>query len=366
MKKNVLLVSSLLTVCSMVLTILFTLNGELVTNADDDIIWYHYAAVEPTNTNHGSKEFWANSSDNCGSHTLNNPGVECEDRDFSSNELFTSLSTEDDRFIPSLNQQLGVEPCYYPTANIVTYGSYPQTVVTDEVLISSLNKLSMTNVLGYYEHNGHQYEKLTATPCRTNYKFDNGETIVSGKTYYFKVEPVVWRCFSVDGGEAFLASECLLDHQIYHEKSNNYKSSTIREWLNSNFLEKTFADVSLITITSVDNSPDSTYSGVNDFACEPTYDKIFLLCRRDMVKTDYGFSPNPFAGDEARKCITTDYTRAKGAYCPSNDGYSTYWLRSPTTSLSDHVYNVYDDGFLDYYYVGTTSGVRPCLNLKIS
>jgi len=79
----------------------------------------------------------------------------------------------------------------------VYYGTYPQTVVDDSSLISSLNSLTSTNANGYYEFEGEEYAKVVAHPygvsIRPDNKFINGSTIISLKTYYFKVEPIKWR-----------------------------------------------------------------------------------------------------------------------------------------------------------------------------
>jgi len=62
----------------------------------------------------------------------------------------------------------------------VYYGTYPQTVVDDSSIISSLNSLTLTNANGYYEFEGEEYAKVVAHPCQTGYKFINGETITNG------------------------------------------------------------------------------------------------------------------------------------------------------------------------------------------
>lgn len=59
----------------------FATNGE---------VWHHYAAVAPTETTHGSKEFWASSTDGCATHTFTDPGVTCVEHDFSTYDSFAS------------------------------------------------------------------------------------------------------------------------------------------------------------------------------------------------------------------------------------------------------------------------------------
>ena len=98
----------------------------------------------------------------------------------------------------------------------VYYGTYPQTVVDDSSLISSLNSLTSTNANGYYEFEGEEYAKVVAHPYRTGYKFMNGSTIQSLQTYYFKVEPIKWRVLEEADGTYTLLSEYIIDKQVFY------------------------------------------------------------------------------------------------------------------------------------------------------
>ena len=81
---------------------------------------------------------------------------------------------------------------YFTVDNMmyVYYGKYPQTVVTDSNLISSLDSLTSTNTNGYYEYQGEEYSKAVAIPTRLDYRFGDGSTIILNQTYYFKAEPI--------------------------------------------------------------------------------------------------------------------------------------------------------------------------------
>src|SRR5690554_4002518 len=103
----------------------------------------------------------------------------------------------------------------------VYYGTYPQTVVDDSSLISSLNSLTSTNANGYYEFEGKEYAKVVATPYLSVYKFINGSTIQSGQTYYFKVEPIKWRVLEEADGTYTLLSEYIIDKQEFYTSLNN-------------------------------------------------------------------------------------------------------------------------------------------------
>ncbi len=223
----------------------------------------------------------------------------------------------------------------------INYGKYPQTVVSDNSLILALNNLTETNSLGYYEYEGSEYAKLTATPYSSGYKFSDNTTVISGTTYYFKVEPIKWRVISNNDGTIQLLSEYILENQYYHPNtdsrtidgktiySNNYEHSCIRGWLNNEFYNKAFGtlDQSAILTTLVDNSASTTSSSSNSYASNNTNDKIYLLSYQDNLTY--------FNDNASRQAKTTDYSRAKGAYMSTTTSYygnSTWWLRSPDSN----------------------------------
>lgn len=217
-------------------------------------------------------------------------------------------------------------------------GEYPQSKVTDNTLITALNGLSSTNARGYYEYNNNQYAK-----------YDND---------YYLVEPIKWRFLDSGEGKVFVVSDLILDQHRYDGSSNNYENSEIRNWLNNDFLNKAFADQSVIATTSVDNSVASTGLDSNTYVCETTYDKLFLLSRQEAQNANYGFE-----NDADKSAKVTDYAKARGVITSSgdyvNNGY--WWLRSPRSDNSSSAYFVYSDGYITGMVDGLSEnyGVRP-------
>ena len=83
-------------------------NGFSVSAAEDEnTIWKHYAAVAPTFTSHGSKEFWANCSE-IGTHVFKEPtvGKIQEGDDFSKTAYFKELTAADDRYVAKLTPKV--------------------------------------------------------------------------------------------------------------------------------------------------------------------------------------------------------------------------------------------------------------------
>ena len=75
-----------------------------------------------------------------------------------------------------------------------------------------------------------------------------------------------------------------------------------------------------------------------DRSARNTSDKIFLLSEQEVTTSAYGFAAyNVYKGDSngttesSRIRMTTDYSKASGAYQSSTAGYGGWWwLRSPS------------------------------------
>ena len=277
-------------------------------------------------------------------------------------------------------------PQYAPIINddgTVKYGLYPQTHVSDEALIAELNKLTPSEINGWYLHDGEYYAKATARPYNgESYKFDDGAEIVDGNEYWFKCEPIEWQALSGIDGTYYLLSVKLLDTHNYHTDysqrtingaavyANNYEQSSIREWLNGQFYNVAFAlNNAYIQATAVSNNASTTESSTNAYACGDTQDKVYLPSYIDYLNADYGFAANADDGSATRECKTTDYARATGAWCNAtskllNNG--SYWTRSPSGEYNYCAWNVNSAGLLSQYAVdGNSHCVRPCITVYI-
>ncbi|MDD2259221.1 MAG: DUF6273 domain-containing protein [Bacilli bacterium] len=250
----------------------------------------------------------------------------------------------------------------------VYFGSFPQTVVADSNLISSLNSLTSTNTKGYYEYEGCEYMKAKATPYSNIYQFMNGETIKYGTTYYFKVEPIKWRVLEEVDDTYTLLSEYIIDKQIFDNSSNNYENSIMREWLNNVFYNLSFSTLEKTSIltTVVDNSASTTISSSNPNACNNTNDKVYLLSYQEAISSTYGFTLN-----SARTSFTTDLVRAIGVYMAIDSKYyanGNWWLRSPYLFYEFQSMNIDDYGSIQPFNPVYTAaiGARPAIRIIAS
>jgi len=334
--------------------------------------------------------------------------------DFTNNPYYYSIKNtgEVDLLLTSL------EICYSCAprelkGSTTYFGMYPQSEVTDEELISSLNTSAGTlptssnsqawTSYGYYISNSNatsfmwyidltnddnQYRGvyftsyrpyLTNTSSTTGNSFQDDNDYFISIVYWFKYEPITWRVLDVVSGKAFLMANLVLDSQDYYHSSlssrtiggatvhaNNYMHSNTRSWLNDNFYNTAFTTLEQdrIQTTDVDNSVASTGYDTNDYACDNTNDKVFLLSHQEATSATYGLDT-----DTARQRQPSDYAQSQGVWTFTPNGNSGWWLRSPNyfnlygASLARYVHV---NGYVDYYYVDIThNGVVPALWISV-
>ena len=301
----------------------------------------------------------------------------------------------------------------------ITFGSYPQTKVTDSALTATLTNMAGTlptssnsqswTSYGYYisgnvenfmwyidiEQGGEKYRGVYFTSYRPYYttysssesnsnQDNNGYS--TSTVYWFKYEPISWTILSENttDGTALILCDMIIDSQEYYISTssrtidgktvyaNNYAESTIRKWLNETFYNTAFSELQkqIILTTTVDNSVASTGYSTNQYACENTQDKIFLLSAQEVTNTAYGFASSTSTYDTARQKKTTDYAQAQGAYTSTSTDYAGngwWWLRSPRYYYSYYARGVGGDGSVDYsdYVYDSSNGVVPALQIRL-
>ncbi len=265
------------------------------------------------------------------------------------------------------------EQVYTRSGNYIYFGEYPQTIKASDVTVGDV-----ADEDGYYlGSDGERYAKVVADPNSSGYKykFSDNSSVISGNTYYFKVEPIRWRILSESDGNAFILCDSIIANHNYHHTTssttidgqkvyaNNYKYSDIRAWLNDEFYNTAFGALqqALIQTTEVDNSGYSTGYPFNRYACENTSDKVFLLSYREVITIKY----------TARQMLTSDFSRATGAYMSTDSYYGNgwWWLRSPYYDYVNNARSVGYDGTAVNYGSDVdfvSRGVVPALNLTLS
>lgn len=174
-------------------------------------------------------------------------------------------------------------------------------------------------------------------------------------------EKIEWLVLAKKADKVLVVSRYALDCLPYNisEKDVTWKSCTLRQWLNEDFLDVAFSDIEKAIISEVTVSADKN----PDYGSDPgdaTIDKVFLLSIAEVNKY--------FRSDEARKCMPTAYAAANGVLSGRND--SACWWRLRTTGRSqknaadvDNAGVVFSYGnYVDFLY----DGVRPAMWIDLS
>ena len=291
------------------------------------------------------------------------------------------------------------------------FGDWPQTIMGAGVTVGS-GTLVRGGLSYHVGSDGNYYVKAAERANGSGDEYQYSDRTSANQdgtsTRWFKVEPIIWRVLNAKDGKynesenpLLLAENILTSGIEWVNSKNNYMESNIRKWLNGNsgsgeqsdynggagFLQTAFTETARdqIADTKVDNSVTSTLpnelgfvqkmddwnDGVNQYACENTTDKIFLLSMQEATKSDYGFNDNASGNDNTRIRVTTDYAKATGAYQSATADYGGWWwLRSPTrVSIGNSGNCIYANGYAGVYeqefVFSTGQGVVPALCIQL-
>lgn len=196
-----------------------------------------------------------------------------------------------------------------------------------------------------------------------------------------KKDPIKWRVLSVNGQDAFLMSDQILEYREYnsfspHALEKSWADSDIRSWLNKTFIKAAFTagEQKAITTTSVKTSGNPTYGtdGGRD-----TKDKIYLPSFEEVSNAAYGFPVDYTINSETRKAKNTTYV-AQQIWISCNDPtikmemflrYDHWWLRNPArkSAFKMCIDEIGKEGINGRGgHAGFLHGVRPVLHLDLS
>ncbi len=310
----------------------------------------------------------------------------------------------------------------YKVGDVIEFGSYPQKQVTDNSLISKLNSQAgewksygylkvgdmktPTDYMRYKDvsYDGDKYRAVIFDEYRphwTNQQYemdennsfqpDNGFYI--GNVYWFKFDPIKWRV--LDPSTGLVMCESVIDCQAYSNYAkydsetqewyndnggfaSDWKTSSLRKWLNNEFYNLAFNDEQKanISITSNDNRCQNIID-YSDFLPEKyekynsadTKDNVYVLSLSEVINSSYGFNSEREIKDPARTLVETDYAKCQGlGVIPNEHEYNNdipnWWLRNATRT-SEHVCIV-EAGYADdtgHNTNSTTTGVCPAMRI---
>ena len=108
--------------------------------------------------------------------------------------------------------------------------------------------------------------------------------------------------------------------------ANNYKYSTLRKYLTQDFYNRAFSNKqkTLINLTEVDNSVQTTDGVDEKYACENTNDYVFALSYADFNNSEYGLT------DPLNCCFYfTDFAKATGVVTYTKEYWDWFCCMDP-------------------------------------
>ena len=275
----------------------------------------------------------------------------------------------------------------YAQGDIIEFGSYPQSEVTDAETVAALGELVSDESwisYGYYgsdtgeaddgtmhptdcmkyadvNYNGEKYRGVkidNPKPAYTYLKVEyNSNQYKNGyrapDTYWFKYESLKWRVLDPTTGLVMCSSiiDCrpfnsfnlkdgydeINNHIIWGDPektrgANDYEHSEIRAWLGGEFMNTAFTQDEQANIDISVNSNKHYYvlagraNSTNNYSVynQPdTEDKVFLLSWDEITDPGLGFSVNTSGEAPDRMLAGSDYAKAQGLYCYKVGDYVT-------------------------------------------
>ena len=146
-------------------------------------------------------------------------------------------------------------------------------------------------------------------------KYEQDGYFLNGK------ESIEWIVLDKTEKAILVTSKYALDCRQYNVSSSDitWKDSTIRKWLNKEFLSNAFSAEEKILIRRNPVIADTKLE-YNTTSGKATKDKLFLLNIDEFLKY--------FNTSQNKECIPTNYAKSNGAYVASNNA-CWWWLRSP-------------------------------------
>lgn len=186
-----------------------------------------------------------------------------------------------------------------------------------------------------------------------------GSTFAYGS---YQDKSIGWQVLAVEGGKALVIAQEGIDVKQFNEERGEYvwKSSTLRKWLNGDFLSAAFTSEqqSKIVTTKVTNEKNPYWATGGSAA---TKDKLFCLSITEAEKY--------FGRDGDAKCYPSDYALSQGAYT-DEDGGCCWWLRDAgyDVNMGESAADVNTTGFIfdsGAYVDKATYCVRPAMWVSI-
>ena len=190
----------------------------------------------------------------------------------------------------------------------------------------------------------------------------NTPDVPKGSLFFgkYKYTPIEWQIIAYKDNKALLFSKYILDNKVFNNESecNNWSDSSLRDWLNNDFYNKSFTDEEKKSIIRSEVSPDSNPYYYYTNQGKTTHDHIFLLSYKEL--------DSYLMDNDIRKYQFPTSSSHPSFIDNSIDKHTMigkYWLRTMGVSYICATY-VQDSGSIEPYGAPTyesAHGVRPAM-----
>lgn len=320
----------------------------------------------------------------------------------------TTTEPEEEFTFPTYNTD-------FENEDVIEFGSFPQTLVTDEELIEELGWYiddDMWQSLGWFkgdnsygsmekcedgkycdiDYYGEKYRAVTFSEYRKATSITTGNAYQStwgykkDNIYFFKFEPLKWRI--IDAEKGYVLADSIIDVQPYQAlayrtsdlldignafnfwadsehtiMATEWEHSTMREYLNSDFYNTAFTDAQKSVINTVKLENPVVPAGNPICNGKDTFDKIFLFSYEDASGNNLISPDRTRAGTDYAKCQGLFNTAAHDMAASVN-GF--YWLRTPyNTSYISYVQENGRTAYSNLNFNSQDTGVVPAMYINL-
>ncbi len=221
--------------------------------------------------------------------------------------------------------------------------------------------------IGNYKDSYKKIEQLAKKDSSLSiYTADIGDTIIFG-TYEqdAKVdngdEPLEWTVLDKKGNKLLIISRYCIDKIPYHHTLTDvtWDKCSLREWLNSEFIENAFSDVEKekIVKTRLTNNKNPNY--IAPKPGKATTDKVFTL---SYYEAKYYLNKEELINVKA-----TETVKSLQAYVNAESGNAWWWLRTPGAANTSAMTNHFQKQFsaIGSQVNQESCTVRPCMWIQL-
>ncbi len=173
-------------------------------------------------------------------------------------------------------------------------------------------------------------------------------------------EPIEWVAISENGSNILLISKNIIDYREFDVSGKkDWKSSSLRKWLNSDFIDVAFS------ASEKDAIIESEIKTVTDDTESITQDRVFLLSSNEIRE---------FLSSNWQKAKPTQYAIEKGCTPLEEEGFFTrgclgtadYFQRESTVQMVGAIGLTVTKTHLGCDDIPVSDGIRPCMWIDIN